>query len=72
MATVQAYDSNLDWLSNVNHDNNIDYFFTQRKVVEYDEFIDEKTLERKKKKRTTMYNFLAINFPNNQFTNKKK
>ena len=72
MSTVQGYDSNLDWLSNVNHDNNIDYFFTQRKVVEYDEFIDEKTLERKKKKRTTMYNFLAINFPNNQFTNKKK
>ena len=38
-------------------------FFTQRKVVETSEYIDDKTLERKDKKETITHNFLAINLP---------
>lgn len=70
---VYPYDKNngSEWLSQLNNehnvDNSIDYFFTQRKVTEYEETIDEKTLERKKKKIQCMYNFLAINFPITQF-----
>ena len=43
-----------EWLNQINNinsiENNIDYFFTQRKVTEIEEIIDEKTLERKKNK----------------------
>jgi uncharacterized UBP type Zn finger protein len=62
-----------EWLNQVNNvnsiENNIDYFFTQRKVTEYIEIIDEKTLERKKKKIKTVSNFLAINMPTHIFKN---
>jgi hypothetical protein len=60
-----------NWLNQVNNinsiENNIDYFFTQRKVNEMEEIIDEKTLERRKQKKIVVYNFLAINFPVNYF-----
>ena len=72
MTQVQGYDPNSQWLNQVNHDNIIDYFFTQRKVVEYEEIIDEKTLDRKSKKINKTVNFLAINLPNNQFQNVSK
>ena len=61
------YEPQSEWLNQINNTNNtentIDYFFTQRKVNEVEEYIDEKTLERKKKKICHIYNFLAINFP---------
>lgn len=67
------YEPTSDWLNQINNtnsiDNNIDYFFTQRKVTEYEEFIDEKTLDRKTKKNNMIYNFLAINFPVQLFKN---
>ena len=72
MATVFPYDTNSssEWLNQLNNENTventIDYFFTQRKVTEYEEIIDEKTLERKKKKKNCIYNFLAINIPSVQ------
>uniref|UniRef100_A0A6C0J3U7 Uncharacterized protein n=1 Tax=viral metagenome TaxID=1070528 RepID=A0A6C0J3U7_9ZZZZ len=66
---IKAYDPNSVWLNNISHDSRIDYFFTQRKIIEYDEKLDEKTLERKKKKKSVTINFLAINLPNNQFKN---
>ena len=60
-----------EWLNQINNtnsiENNIDFFFTQRKVTEIDEIIDEKTLERKKNKVNHIYNFLAINLPTNTF-----
>ncbi len=60
-----------EWLNQINNinsiENNIDYFFTQRKVTEVEEVIDEKTLERKKNKVCHIYNFLAINLPTNSF-----
>jgi hypothetical protein len=60
-----------EWLNQINNinsiENNIDYFFTQRKVTEIEEIIDEKTLERKKNKVNHLYNFLAINLPTNSF-----
>jgi hypothetical protein len=60
-----------EWLNQINNsnsiENNIDYFFTQRKVTEVEEIIDEKTLERKKKKVISINNFLAINLPVNYF-----
>jgi len=60
-----------EWLNQINNnnsiENNIDYFFTQRKVTEIEELIDEKTLERRKNKVCHVYNFLAINLPTNSF-----
>jgi hypothetical protein len=73
MSSLYPYDkmNGSEWLNQLNNEKNIentiDYFFTQRKVTEYDETIDEKTLERKKKKNSCMYNFLAINFPTTVF-----
>ena len=67
--SIFPYDQHNDskWLNQLNNENNvdntIDHFFTQRKVTEYEEIIDEKTLERKKKKHTCIYNFIAINIP---------
>jgi hypothetical protein len=60
-----------EWLNQINSsiDNNIDYFFTQRKVNEFVETLDEKTLERKTQKVCNIYNFLAINLPTNLFKN---
>ena len=65
MSTVYAYDNNTTstWLNDKKVDNVIDYFFTQRKITEYEEIIEPKTLERKKQKWNRTYNFLAINFP---------
>lgn len=42
---------------------NIEYFFTQRKVNEDQEYLD-KSLNRKNKQVSVVYNFLAINIPN--------
>ena len=42
---------------------NIEYFFSQRKVIEEQEYLD-KNLNRKNKQVTVVYNFLAINIPN--------
>ena len=74
MTSIFPYDknnNNSEWLHQINNDNTIenliDHFFTQRKVTEYEETIDEKTLERKKKKNICIYNFLAINFPTTLF-----
>jgi hypothetical protein len=64
-------DNQSEWLNQINNtnsiENNIDYFFTQRRVTEVEEVIDEKTLERKKKKVISINNFLAINLPVNYF-----
>ena len=74
MTSIYPYDKNTnnsEWLHQINNENTIenviDHFFTQRKVTEYEETIDEKTLERKKKKNSYTYNFLAINFPTTLF-----
>ena len=72
MANIEYYDPNSEWLNQIDHDNNLDHFFTQRKVVEYYEEMDNKTLERIKKKKNVIHNFLAINLPNNQFENINK
>ncbi len=67
------YEPQSEWLSQINNinitENTIDYFFTQRKVNDVEEYIDEKTLDRKKKKICHIYNFLAINFPVSYFKN---
>jgi len=42
---------------------NIEYFFTQRKINEDQEYLD-KNLTRKNKQISVIYNFLAINIPN--------
>ena len=46
---IKGYQANYDWMSEIDNNTAIDYFFTQRKVIEYEEYIDEKTIERKKK-----------------------
>lgn len=54
-----AFDSEQGKFEN---NNDIDYFFTQRKIVEYEEYIDD-NMKRVKKKKSMNYNFLAINLP---------
>jgi hypothetical protein len=51
------------WMTKINNESSIDFFFTQRKIVETSEYIDDKTLERKEKKESVTHNFLAINLP---------
>jgi hypothetical protein len=51
-----------DNFTNLTYDNTLDYFFTQRKVQEYVEILT-KNMERVKEKKTTNYNFLALNLP---------
>jgi hypothetical protein len=41
---------------------NIDYFFTQRSLIEEQEYID-KNMNRKNKKVKSVHNFLALNIP---------
>jgi hypothetical protein len=63
MTSLQSYNKS-EWLSAPSYQSNIiDTFFTQRKVTETEEYIDQKTLERKQKKINKTYNFLALNFP---------
>ena len=59
----EAFNSNFENIVNINNNDVIDNFFTQRKVTEYEEYIDEKTMQRKKKKKEVTYNFLALNIP---------
>lgn len=47
---------------------NIDYFFTQRNMKENHEYLD-KNMNRKNKKVSVVYNFLAINIPINNEKN---
>ena len=59
-----------NWLNEINSspiDSNIDYFFTQRKVSEYVDTLDEKTLDRKTQEVKIVSNFLAINLPTHLF-----
>ena len=42
---------------------NIEYFFTQRRLIEEQEYLD-KSLNRKSKQINVVYNYLAINIPN--------
>jgi hypothetical protein len=62
MSNIKPFNK-LNWLKQINYNDNIDYFFTQRKVVETTEYVDESTLERKEKKENITHNFLAINLP---------
>ena len=50
---------------------NIDFFFTQRNMKENHEYID-KNMNRKNKKVSIIYNFLAINIPINNEKNNFK
>ena len=52
MSDVVGFTHDTDWFHPIEYEKTIDYFFTQRKVVEFDEYIDEKTLDRKKKRKT--------------------
>lgn len=70
MTQFIGYDPDSVWENNINHENIIDYFFTQRKITEYEEIVD-KSLERKTKKKIVTHNFLAINLPNNLLKNIK-
>ncbi len=57
-----------NYYSHIKNDNQMDYFFTQRKIIEYEDYIDDKDMTRKKKKISTNYNFLAINLPFNNIS----
>ncbi len=62
MSGVKPFNKS-SWMTKINNESSMDFFFTQRKVVETSEYIDDKTLERKEKKETITHNFLAINLP---------
>lgn len=59
----QAFATNSNYYE-LNKNINIDHFFTQRKIIEYEEYLD-KNMNRKKKIKTRNVNFLAINLPTN-------
>ena len=59
----EAFNSKFENINKViNHNDTIDCFFTQRKVTEFEEYLD-KNMNRKKKKKDITYNFMAINLP---------
>jgi hypothetical protein len=60
---TEVYDPNNVFSSTLNNQDVIDYFFTQRKVTDTEEYIDTKSMERKTKKVTKQYNWLALNLP---------
>ena len=62
MSSIKPFNK-PSWMTKINNDTSIDFFFTQRKVIETIEYIDDKTLERKTRKETNTHNFLAINLP---------
>ena len=53
MSGVKPFNKS-SWMTKISNDSSIDFFFTQRKVVETIEYIEEKTLERKEKKEAKM------------------
>ena len=53
----EAFNSNFENMVNINNNDVIDNFFTQRKVTEYEEYIDEKTMQRKKKKKDSIITY---------------
>ena len=68
MANIEeAFNAKFENVTKVNnHSDIIDYFFTQRKVTEYEEILD-KNMNRIKKKKDNIYNFIAINVPHYQY-----
>ena len=63
MANIEeAFNAKIDNHIKLNQSDSIDNFFTQRKVTEYEEYLD-KNMNRKKKKKDITYNFIAINIP---------
>jgi len=63
MANInEAFNNNSELFYTLNNDNKLDHFFTQRRVVEFQSYID-KNMTRQKKKNTLIYSFLAINLP---------
>ncbi len=70
MASInEAFNSNFEGNNMKINNDVIDYFFTQRKVTEYEEYIDKESMERKKRKKEETYNFIAVNIPNNFHNN---
>ena len=64
MANIEeAFSNKINNVFNVNNQDGIDYFFTQRKISEFEEYVDTKTMERKKKKKDISFNFIAITIP---------
>ena len=51
----------------VDNQDSIDYFFTQRKISEFEEYVDTKDMVRKKKKKDISFNFIAITIPYFEF-----
>ena len=67
----KAFDEKEHEFSKVKYDNSIDYFFTQRKVVEYKEYIDAQ-MNRQKKKVNSLFNFVSLNLPHNKLKQGEK
>lgn len=73
MASIEeAFNSDYHPIFQYNKTDSIDYFFTQRKVTEEEEYIDKKNMTRKKKKKNITYNFIAINIPYFSFIDSEK
>jgi hypothetical protein len=65
----KAFDNNFSLLKN---NDEIDFFFTKRKVVLEEDYIDENDMTRKKKKIKEQHNFIAIYIPFNNFMENTK
>lgn len=58
----EAFSAKIKNHHKLNNTDEIDHFFTQRKVTEFEEYLD-KNMNRKKNKKEFTYNFIAINIP---------
>ena len=59
----EAFSGKISNNLQLNNQNSIDHFFTQRKITKHVEYVDTKDIKRKKKKVDVKLNFIAINIP---------
>ena len=59
----EAFSGKISNNLQLNNQNSIDHFFTQRKITKHVEYVDTKDMKRKKKKVDVKLNFIAINIP---------
>ena len=59
----EAFNGKINNNMQLNNQNSIDHFFTQRKITKHVEYVDTKDMNRKKKTVDVKLNFIAINIP---------
>lgn len=72
MANIEeafSHNNKINNIVKVTNQDSIDFFFTQRKISEFEEYVDTKDMVRKKKKKEISFNFIAITIPYFEYIN---